>query len=153
MSEPKKGVNFCLIKDGMILLQQRDEHCPYHPLQWCIPGGAQDPGETFRETALREIEEEYNLSILPDSCVFLTVRPANNPGEVYVCTVPKDQEPILHEGKSMAWVPIENLTKMELGFNHNEFIVPLLIEYIDEHSQEYMAEAKPTGHEFRGGLS
>ncbi len=45
--------------DGRILLQQRDDDVP--PVgygRWAIPGGHREPGETPRETALREFEEE-----------------------------------------------------------------------------------------------
>ena len=31
---------------GAVLLQLRDDHAPYHPNVWGLPGGAVEPGET-----------------------------------------------------------------------------------------------------------
>lgn len=142
MIPARTGVNFCLVRDGKILLQQRDESCPSYPNYWCIPGGAQEPGESLLETTLREIDEEYGLSITSAMCKFLIDRPENNPGKVFLCIVPKDQEPILREGKAMGWFPIEAISNMELGFRHNEIIVPFLRKYMEKLSSESRAEFK-----------
>ena len=42
------GVAIVIIKDGRILLTQRDD---FHV--WCLPGGAVDDGETLSDAALR----------------------------------------------------------------------------------------------------
>jgi 8-oxo-dGTP diphosphatase len=36
---------------GRILLQLRDEHAPYHPSVWGLPGGHAEPGESPLEGA------------------------------------------------------------------------------------------------------
>lgn len=126
-----RGVNFCLVRAGSVLLQQRDENCPYGEAnKWCFPGGASEPeDQSLQETAVREIAEEYQVYVPLAQCQYLTNRPAENPGEVYVCLVPDEQEPVLREGKAMAWVPITDLRDIELGFRHGDFIVPALMDW------------------------
>lgn len=43
-------------KDGKILLQKRSDSN-----DWGLPGGAMEPGESFEETARRELFEETNI--------------------------------------------------------------------------------------------
>jgi 8-oxo-dGTP pyrophosphatase MutT (NUDIX family) len=45
------------------LLTRRSEALRAHAGQWALPGGRCDPGETFAETALRELEEELGLTV------------------------------------------------------------------------------------------
>lgn len=138
-----RGVNFCLVRNGSVLLQQRDENCPYGEAhKWCFPGGATEPeDQSSQETVVREIAEEYQIQVSPEHCQFLANRPAENPGEVYVCIVPDEQEPVLREGKAMAWVPITDLRNIELGFGHDEFIVPALETW--QTSKEQHQELRP----------
>lgn len=50
--------------DGSILLQQRDDDVwPAGIGRWTIPGGGREPGESPRETALREFEEETGVRL------------------------------------------------------------------------------------------
>ena len=142
---PRHGVNFCLIRDGKILLQQRDAHCQRFPLAWCIPGGAQEPGEDYLETTLREIKEEYALELKPSDCEFIVDRPETNPGKVFYCRVPIDQDPELHEGEAMEWVDLAELPNRELGFNHQEIIVPFLLEF-ENKNKEATAEIHREWH-------
>ena len=48
------------------LLTKRAPKLRAHAGQWALPGGRQDPGETLRETALRELHEELGLALHPD---------------------------------------------------------------------------------------
>ncbi|MGL4742216.1 MAG: NUDIX hydrolase [Sarcina sp.] len=45
-------------KEGKVLLQQRTDN-----KKWGIPGGSMEIGETFEETARREVLEEVNLTV------------------------------------------------------------------------------------------
>jgi 8-oxo-dGTP pyrophosphatase MutT (NUDIX family) len=44
--------------DGKLLMIQRSDNG-----LWALPGGAQDIGETTREAAIREVEEEASISV------------------------------------------------------------------------------------------
>ena len=49
-----------LIEDekGKLLLQKRSD-----TYEWCIPGGAMEPVETFEEAATREVREEVGITV------------------------------------------------------------------------------------------
>jgi len=58
------GVLILLFPDGttpQIVLTVRRDHLPDHAGQISFPGGQREPGESLRETALREAHEEVNL--------------------------------------------------------------------------------------------
>jgi 8-oxo-dGTP pyrophosphatase MutT (NUDIX family) len=47
------------------LLTRRAAELRAHGGQWALPGGRCDPGESFEQTALRELEEELGLRLPP----------------------------------------------------------------------------------------
>ena len=55
------AVGVVVWKDDKVLLIRRAK--PPRCGQWSIPGGAQELGETVRDTALREVKEETGLDI------------------------------------------------------------------------------------------
>lgn len=59
MERPAVGVGVIIEKDGRILLGER--LASHGAGTWAIPGGHVEGGESFEETALREIEEETGL--------------------------------------------------------------------------------------------
>ncbi|HLK26289.1 MAG TPA: NUDIX domain-containing protein [Caulobacteraceae bacterium] len=51
--------------EAAFLLTRRAARLRAHAGQWALPGGRCDPGETFEQTALRELEEELGLAVDP----------------------------------------------------------------------------------------
>ena len=49
------------------LLTRRAAQMRAHAGQWALPGGRCDPGETFEQAALRELEEELGLHLPPQN--------------------------------------------------------------------------------------
>ena len=47
---------------GWLLLQERDEHAPVNPDEWSLVGGGVEPGETYADAAVRELEEETEVT-------------------------------------------------------------------------------------------
>ncbi len=58
---PIAGVGAIVIADGRVLLIRRSS--PPRDGQWSLPGGAQEPGETFAEACAREVREETGLTV------------------------------------------------------------------------------------------
>ncbi len=117
----KTGVIFALVRDNKILMQQRDGNCKRFPFMWCIPGGAREDNEDYEVTLIREIKEEYSLDLSIDECTYLT-NSTEGLDKLYICTVGKQQEPVLNEGLSMKWMNIEEIESLNLGFNQKDLI-------------------------------
>jgi 8-oxo-dGTP pyrophosphatase MutT (NUDIX family) len=49
------------------LLTRRAAQLRAHAGQWALPGGRCDPGESFEQAALRELEEELSLTLPPQN--------------------------------------------------------------------------------------
>lgn len=63
-NEPKQvrvGIGVFVFKDGAFLMQQR--HGAHGAGSWSVPGGHQEFGESFEETARREVIEETGMQI------------------------------------------------------------------------------------------
>lgn len=52
------GCGVMIVQDDQLLLQHRTDED-----SWCIPGGMMELGETFEETAKREVFEETGLAV------------------------------------------------------------------------------------------
>ena len=57
--------------EASIIVTRRSSRLKEHKGQWALPGGRVDPGETSIEAALRELDEEVQLSIQPDGVLGL----------------------------------------------------------------------------------
>ncbi|HYF28993.1 MAG TPA: NUDIX domain-containing protein [Candidatus Paceibacterota bacterium] len=57
---PKVGIGVLVLKEGRILLGER--LASHGAGSWQIPGGHLEQGDTFEETALRELQEETGLT-------------------------------------------------------------------------------------------
>ena len=49
----------------LLLLHTRDPSCPDPGTWWELPGGGIEPGETYRDAAVRELLEETGIAALP----------------------------------------------------------------------------------------
>jgi 8-oxo-dGTP pyrophosphatase MutT (NUDIX family) len=57
--------------EAAFLLTRRVAALRAHGGQWALPGGRCDPGETFEQAALRELEEELGLALPPEAVLGL----------------------------------------------------------------------------------
>lgn len=64
----KVRASLILIEDGKLLVVK---HRKGSHSYWVLPGGMVEYGETIRETAVREIEEELNLKIEVEKLLFI----------------------------------------------------------------------------------
>ena len=104
---------------------------------WCFPGGGCDENEEYIDTLIREVKEEYDLSINKEDCKLFMTQTNLNPfvgkmffaRQIFICNVDFTQIPVLHEGADMQWMNIDQIKKMKLGF-HQSYIVPKLEKYL-----------------------
>lgn len=65
----------CVIKnskDEILLLKRKPEDRTL-PNVYCLPGGKKENGESFHECIIREVKEETNLDIIPNTLGLLLI--------------------------------------------------------------------------------
>ncbi len=79
------GSKILVLLEGETLVYLRDDKPEIaYPGVWDIPGGGIEGGETPRETAVRELQEETGLMVDPARLDPLTTYPAMRTGEVCI---------------------------------------------------------------------
>lgn len=68
--EYNQGTEIYILVDNKILITKRSK-TKSHPNMWEIPGGCSITGEDTKETALRELKEELNITITSKNLIFL----------------------------------------------------------------------------------
>ena len=86
----------------------------YGRLNWELPGGASEPGETFAETALRELREETGLAGDAEGLAGIYYRRENDSHHlVFRCAVENGSEPRPNseEISACGYWPVEKLPR------------------------------------------
>lgn len=113
-------VGVAVVQDGRILLVPHYD-TDAGPVQWCVPGGRLEPGESLEHAAKREFEEETGLRVegcrlLDVSEVILTERPYHSITITLTGTVEGGQirpEPHHRYGeKNPRWLSREELASL-----------------------------------------
>jgi 8-oxo-dGTP pyrophosphatase MutT (NUDIX family) len=117
----KPSANALVVRDGTILLTRRSDNG-----NWSMPGGAQDPGESLTQTAIRETLEESGIQIRPTGVAGIYTDPKHvmhytSNDEVrqeftivyradYISGEPAPSD----ETTEVKWVPIDQLDKLPM---------------------------------------
>lgn len=120
--------------DGKLLLQLRDDGggkpIPY-PNTWNFPGGLVEAGETPLEAAIREIAEEFEIVLDPRHCVevWRYEHAYAAVDHVFLCQVPAETAPVMHEGAAWAWMTLEEIAGLNLGFEQKKIVAQMLARF------------------------
>jgi 8-oxo-dGTP diphosphatase len=99
--------------DGDVLLMRRSATDPRRPLQWDFPGGNLEPGEHADDAAIREIQEESGLDVIPGSLQLVTAT-----SDVFV-------QPDTKESTNLVWLFYVGKVAddpVTLSFEHDQFV-------------------------------
>jgi 8-oxo-dGTP pyrophosphatase MutT (NUDIX family) len=96
------------------LLTRRAAALRAHGGQWALPGGRCDPGESFEQTALRELEEELGLTLPPQHILGLLDDYPTRSGYAITPVVawlddPSKLKPNPHEVASVHYIRLDHL--------------------------------------------
>ncbi|WP_162783700.1 NUDIX hydrolase [Devosia naphthalenivorans] len=61
MTDLPNAASVAIVRESKVLLIKR-AYAPYQHL-WTLPGGRIEPGETIEQCAIREVQEELNITI------------------------------------------------------------------------------------------
>ena len=118
---------------GSILLQRRSDSG-----NWALPGGAMDIGETFAESAIREVKEETGFDVLIDRIVGIYSDPehvfAYDDGEVrqefsicLACTIVGGSLAVSSESTAVQFFALPDLPELQM----HESIRIRIRDYLD----------------------
>lgn len=107
-------------ENGKILLQRRSDSG-----NWALPGGAMDIGETFAQSAVREVKEETGFDVRIDRIVGIYSDPghvfAYDDGEVrqefsicLACTIVGGTLAVSSESTAVEFFPVEELPNLRM---------------------------------------
>jgi 8-oxo-dGTP diphosphatase len=117
--------------DGRLLMQLRDDGggkpIPY-PNVWNFPGGHVEPNETPLEAAIREIAEEFEISLNPSDCVEVWRYEHAHAAvdHIFLCSVSAEVAPVMHEGAAWSWMTLEEIAGLSLGFEQEKIVAHVL---------------------------
>jgi ADP-ribose pyrophosphatase YjhB (NUDIX family) len=118
---------------GRILLQRRSDSG-----NWALPGGTMDIGETFAQSAIREVKEETGFDVRIDRIVGIYSDPghvfAYDDGEVrqefsicLACTIVDGTLLVSSESTAVEFIPVANLPDLQM----HESIRIRIRDYLD----------------------
>ena len=110
---PRKVGGVVIVSEGQILLVKRSETQGKYPNFWSVPSGGVEKGETFREGAARELQEETMLDFNPKDLVYLgTIKDGkyNRISKIYKAEIDGKPEPTLdHEHSEFGYYDVKSL--------------------------------------------
>ena len=124
-----------LSSSNKILMQLRDDgngKSILYPNMWNFPGGEKEDDESHLECAVREVKEEFNLDICSKDCeeVFFYQHDNIIDDTIYVCRVEGEPKLELHEGAAIEWMSLEDIKKLNLGFEQHK-VIPCIERYLN----------------------
>lgn len=119
---------------GWVLLQERDERPVIAPEKWAFSGGHLEPGEDPLAGAVRELEEETEVSLSPAELQLLAVHDVHHPEtgtddklHLYAAGVDlTDADIVCHEGRQIVFVDPATVPDLDLSDSARIGLTPFL---------------------------
>lgn len=130
------AVTVILIKPNCeILMQLRDDgngKIIEYPNMWSFPTGGMDDGESCIETAVREMNEEFELTLDPADLrlIWTYSHDKTKNDHVFAIRVRADVNPIQHEGADMKWMQLSEIKELPLAFEKHR-VIPYVEKYLE----------------------
>jgi len=120
-------VDTVIYTDAEVLMIKRKN--PPFAGHWALPGGFIDPGETPKQAAIRELVEETGLEVSALNFVGEYKTPGRDPRMEnvwsYAFSLHVDAKESVQAGDDASqaeWIPIKQLNKLKLAFDHADII-------------------------------
>ena len=134
MRHIRNSVKALIVDDGCILVVIRARDGLYYSL----PGGGQEPGETFSETLRRECEEEINAQICVGDLRYVLERVGSMSGQpelhqvnfIFECRLEDGRQPSMGSSADEDQVGVDWLSLPELP--QTRFFSSLLARHLSE---------------------
>lgn len=129
----KAKTNHCagiiIEKDGKILLNKRNYQPSKDKLDFV--GGIVDPGESFKEAAIREAKEEtnYDVNIIRKFISYNVSGKIPKSVHIFIAEIIGGKEKSSDEGQPV-WIKKEDIKKENLAFFHTDFILNKYLEQL-----------------------
>jgi mutator protein MutT len=131
------GIGAALVNaEGKVFLSQRGPNAQNERGKWECPGGALEFGHTFEDTIIREMQEEYGISV----AIVDSLAPFNHliPNEkqhwvgiAFVCILKQGTPRILEPEKCTAigWFTLAEMARMDLALTAKHRLQQLCEKY------------------------
>lgn len=95
---------------------------------WNFPGGAIEPYEMPIEAVIREIAEEFEISLDPSNCkeIWKYTHDHAASDHIFFCKVPADTKAVLREGAACAWMTLAKIAELNLAFDQAKIVAYIL---------------------------
>jgi 8-oxo-dGTP pyrophosphatase MutT (NUDIX family) len=132
-------VTMILVKPtGEILMQLRDDgngKSIEYPNTWTLPGGGIESGESYLETAVRELKAEFEIELEPDDLKLLwTYTHDAREMTILIVSVSGNVRPVLHEGADIQWMTLGQIKGIQPAFD-NDKIIPYIEQYLQNENR------------------
>jgi 8-oxo-dGTP diphosphatase len=130
MNKPISATALLRRPDGKFLMQLRDDGrgivIPY-PNTWNFPGGTVELGESPFEAVLREIAEEFEITVKPSDCkeIWSYTHAHATIDHIFLCFTSAETKPVLHEGADCKWMSFAEIEELKLGFDQEKIVAYL----------------------------
>jgi 8-oxo-dGTP pyrophosphatase MutT (NUDIX family) len=112
-------ISVVCFKGNKVLILKRSSKKEYFPSLWECGGGRLEPGESFQETAIREVKEEtgYDIDLVQLLHAFsFTTENSTVPVLSFIAKIKEDKEPVItNEHDEYKFIGLEEINNYTFG--------------------------------------